>query len=166
MSELVKECSREGEESSLDLEAQEKYREDLFGVEDFLFYRGIARFYSKNYEEAARDFEASIAAKREAATLTLCGNRSQSENPCDSVDTDLSDVGLCAVNVNEYHFNVILCFIMVTCARQLDEGHEGGAGAVHRDDGRTAAEVPGRGVAAARTAQRGGGRRRGGAEEF
>eukprot|EP00826_Nyctotherus_ovalis_P041395 TRINITY_DN4158_c0_g1_i2.p2 TRINITY_DN4158_c0_g1~~TRINITY_DN4158_c0_g1_i2.p2 ORF type:complete len:120 (-),score=41.78 TRINITY_DN4158_c0_g1_i2:454-813(-) len=116
MSELINEYPKEEENSSLDLEVQEKYREDLFSIEDFLFYRGIAHFYSKNYEEAVNDFEASIVAKREAATLTICANRSQSENPCDSVDTDLSDVGLCAVNVNEYHFNIILCFIMVPCA--------------------------------------------------
>ena len=91
---------------------QDKYREDLFSMEDFLFYRGIGYFYSKNYQEAANDFEASIVAKREAAILTIPVNRSQSA--CDSIDTDLSDVGLCTVNVNEYHFNIVLCYIMVS----------------------------------------------------
>ena len=97
----------------LDEYDQERYKEDLFSTEDFLFYRGIAEFYSKNYKAAINDFEESIIAKRESEALTMPKNESITDNPYDSIDTDLSDVGLCAVNVNEYNFNIILSYIMV-----------------------------------------------------
>lgn len=93
---------------------QEKYRENLFSKEDFLLYRGIARFYLNEYEAAIKDFESSAIAKKEANNqLGGEGRGEQSENMYNSIDTDLSDIGLCAVNVNEQHFNIILCLILV-----------------------------------------------------
>eukprot|EP00826_Nyctotherus_ovalis_P044794 TRINITY_DN4875_c0_g1_i2.p4 TRINITY_DN4875_c0_g1~~TRINITY_DN4875_c0_g1_i2.p4 ORF type:complete len:198 (-),score=81.89 TRINITY_DN4875_c0_g1_i2:808-1401(-) len=97
---------------------QEKYRENLFSKEDFLLYRGIARFYLDEYEAAIKDFESSAVAKKEANNqLGGEGRAEQSENMYNSIDTDLSDIGLCAVNVNEQHFNIILCFILVALSK-------------------------------------------------
>lgn len=94
--------------------AQDKYRENLFSKEDFLLYRGIARFYLSDYQAAIKDFENSAIAKREANNqLNEEAKAEQQDNLNNSIDTDLSDVGLCAVNINEQHFNIILCYIMV-----------------------------------------------------
>lgn len=48
--------------------------------------------------------------KRENKENSLISiNESQDKNL--SIDTDLSDVGLCSFNINEYHFNIILCHL-------------------------------------------------------
>jgi len=93
--------------------AQDKYRENLFSKEDFFLYRGIAKFYLNEYQAAIKDFESSEIAKREANNQLNEETEQDQDNIYNSIDTDLSDIGLCAVNVNEQHFNIILCHIMV-----------------------------------------------------
>ena len=36
-----------------------------------------------------------------------------------SVETDLSDVGLCALNVNEFLYNILLCLLLVKFVNSL-----------------------------------------------
>jgi hypothetical protein len=92
---------------------QNKYRENLFSKEDFLLYRGIAKFYLNEYQAAIKDFENSAIAKREVNNQLTEEAKQDQDNTYNSIDTDLSDIGLCAVNVNEQHFNIILCYVMV-----------------------------------------------------
>ncbi len=89
------------------------YKENVFGREDFFLYRGVLQFYCKNYREAIADFEQCDRIKKE---LKLMTNAQEAEEPSESnsIDTDLSDVGLCAVNVNEQQLNIVLCHIMVS----------------------------------------------------
>jgi hypothetical protein len=46
-----------------DIEPFSYYKENIFGTEDFLLYRGVMNFYIGEYEKAIVDFEASIKAK-------------------------------------------------------------------------------------------------------
>ena len=101
---------------------QEKYRENLFSKEDFLFYRGIAYFYLKNYKAAIINFEESELTKKSSENqFNNDSKANKSENSRDSIDTDLSDIGLCAVNVNEYHYNIVLCLILVLSTINLEK---------------------------------------------
>lgn len=63
-------------------------------------------FYIGEYQRAINDFEASIKAKQEQKDD---GNDETISNA--SNQTDLSDVGLCSLNVHECHFNIALCLI-------------------------------------------------------
>ena len=88
------------------------YKENIFSNDDFLLYRGIVQFYCKKYQQAKVDFEESVRIKKEYKSLSILKESDdQSENM--SIDTDLSDVGLCALNVNEFAYNIVLCNIMV-----------------------------------------------------
>jgi hypothetical protein len=63
-------------------------------------------FYIGEYQRAINDFEASIKAKQEQKDDANDETISNASN-----QTDLSDVGLCSLNVHECHFNIALCFI-------------------------------------------------------
>jgi len=99
-------------DSAIDMEVvhNEKYKDSIFEKQDMYLYRGIMQFYLKNYLAALSDFDTSYFTKQEAENRYE-DNKSQIES--NSIDTDLSDVGLCALNVNEYRFNIILCNILV-----------------------------------------------------
>jgi hypothetical protein len=91
------------------------YKENVFNLEDYYLYRGVMQFYCRSYKQAITDLEESVRIKSEQKSLTLAKELEEdSENA--SIDTDLSDVGLCAVNVNEYKYNIILCHILVLCS--------------------------------------------------
>ena len=93
------------------------YKENIFSRSDYVLYRGITYFYSKNYKEALKDFEESVFIKKETEIDLRLNSESETYNQNNSrhnsTCTDLSDVGLCSVNVNEINFNMILCLIMV-----------------------------------------------------
>ena len=101
------------------------YKENIFGQEDFYLYRGVMHFYLGEYEMAITDFESSLRSKQEQKDIENGGSENkdgngdaQSEN---SNQTDLSDVGLCSLNVHEAHFNVLLCYLMVKEYKQAVE---------------------------------------------
>jgi len=86
------------------------YKENIFSEEDFYLYRGIMHFYSGQYEKAQKDFEKSLKKKEE--------NKDDNENSDTDSDssnqTDLSDVGLCSLNVHESKYNQTLCYLMMS----------------------------------------------------
>lgn len=88
------------------------YRENIFSNEDYFLYRAVANFYCRKYQIAINDFQESARQKKESKTLTI-GREQEEPSETNSVDTDLSDVGLCSLNINEYAFNIILCYILV-----------------------------------------------------
>jgi hypothetical protein len=87
------------------------YKENIFGTEDFLLYRGIMNFYLGEYSKAIVDFEASIRTKSDQKDSDNGGNGEGDAMSQGSNQTDLSDVGLCSLNVHESHFNIALCYI-------------------------------------------------------
>jgi tetratricopeptide (TPR) repeat protein len=80
------------------------YRENIFSEEDFYLYRGVMFFYSGQYEKASKDFHTSMVKKEE--------NKDENENSDTdsetSNQTDLSDVGLCSLNIHESKYNQAL----------------------------------------------------------
>jgi hypothetical protein len=142
-------------ESSLsltDLRAS-RYRENIFGREDLHLYRAVLYFYSQNYKQAIADFETSGRLKAETKAELESAEGDCSENA--SVDTDLSDVGLCASNVNELHFNIVLCYILVLNeAIFLDERLRDCFPTLFDYDGEPASEIHRDGLVAARTVAR------------
>lgn len=88
------------------------YKENIFGPEDFLLYRGVMHFYLGDYPKAIADFEASIKTKQDLKDTD--GNGDGGDNMSQgSIQTDLSDVGLCSLNVHESHYNIALCYIQM-----------------------------------------------------
>lgn len=85
------------------------YKENIFGQEDFLLYRGIMNFYTGEYQKAIVDFESSIRAKQDQKDHD--NNDETISNA--SNQTDLSDVGLCSLNVHESNYNIVLCYIQM-----------------------------------------------------
>lgn len=85
------------------------YKENIFSEEDFYLYRGIMFFYAGQYEKANKDFQTSLIRKDE--------NKDDNENSDSesetSNQTDLSDVGLCSLNIHESKYNQALCFLMM-----------------------------------------------------
>ena len=93
-------------------EKEDIYRENLFSNEDFYLYRGVLQFYLEKYNEAINDFEESLKNKQSEENCENSKSVDDSKSR-DSIDTDLSDVGLCAVNINDHNFNIILFHILV-----------------------------------------------------
>lgn len=91
----------------------EKYKDSIFERQDIYLYRGVLQFHQQNYLAALSDFNASYTTKQELETPCIDSRSQESKSHFNSIDTDLSDVGLCALNVNEYKFNAILCYILV-----------------------------------------------------
>ncbi|CDW75599.1 tpr domain containing protein [Stylonychia lemnae] len=89
------------------------YKENIFGQEDFYLYRGVMHFYTGDYQKAINDFEQSIRSKKELKDKEN-GSSEENENQSQSSNqTDLSDVGLCSLNVHEAQFNILLCLILM-----------------------------------------------------
>lgn len=74
-------------------------------------------FYLGEYEKAISDFEHSIKSKQEQKDEGNDGDTVSNG----SNQTDLSDVGLCSLNVHESHFNIVLCFIQLKDYKQALE---------------------------------------------
>lgn len=71
-------------------------------------------FYIGEYEKAIQDFEDSIKTKQDQKDDSNDGdNMSQT-----SSQTDLSDVGLCSLNVHEGVYNQLLCYLMLKYYKQ------------------------------------------------
>ncbi len=67
-------------------------------------------FYLGDYQKAISDFELSIKTKQDQKDSDNAGGESDNVSQ-GSNQTDLSDVGLCSLNVHESHFNIALCYI-------------------------------------------------------
>lgn len=67
-------------------------------------------FYIGSYDKAIADFESSIRSKQEQKDEANEGGDTMSSA---SNQTDLSDVGLCSLNVHESLFNIVLCCIQM-----------------------------------------------------
>lgn len=101
------------------------YYENVFSVEDLYLYRAVFHFFAGEYRLAIEGYElcqrlkmgeggkvmqaiddntASIRAYSHSSTPMLSMNSSK---------TDLSDVGLCSLNVHETNFNILLCHLML-----------------------------------------------------
>ena len=85
------------------------YNENIFGLEDMYLYRAVFQLYSMQYEKAIQDFDTSIIIKKQ---IKQENENSDSDSEC-SNQTDLSDVGLCSLNVNEHVFNKCLCYLLM-----------------------------------------------------
>lgn len=88
-----------------------EYNDNVFSKEDYFLYRGLLYFYLKNYNMAISDFEQCIKLKKELKSFYNESAPEKNENL--SIETDLSDIGLCSINVHENQFNLILCYILV-----------------------------------------------------
>lgn len=103
------------------------YYENVFSLEDLYLFRGVFNFYGRRYEQAAEDYALCQQAKYEERSLNPNAAHSnehvaeslkaysQSSTPMLSMNsskTDLSDVGLCSLNVHETNYNVMLCHLM------------------------------------------------------
>ncbi|CAI2370054.1 unnamed protein product [Moneuplotes crassus] len=93
------------------------YKENIFSEEDFFLYRAILLFYSGQYDRARKDFEVSLH-KKEANKDDNDNSDTESET---SNQTDLSDVGLCSLNVHESKYNQALCHLMLKEYREALE---------------------------------------------
>lgn len=95
-----------------------EYTENVFSKEDFYLYRGVIRFYSLLFQDAIADFEQCIKIKKDIKSFYNEGEEEKSLNS--STETDLSDIGLCSVNIHEYQYNLILCYILVIVDLYID----------------------------------------------
>lgn len=96
------------------------YKENIFNKEDYLLYRGVMQLYAGEFEKAVGDFEQSSAIMHANKVLypknqfpdsekDLLGAADNQSNA--SSQTDLSDVGLCSLNIHEYSYNSVICMI-------------------------------------------------------
>jgi len=93
-------------------------------VEDLHLYSAVTAFYLGNFEAALKDFEQSRKMRinsenpRDKSIQESVGyfSRSNKSTPMlsqHSSKTDLSDVGLCSVNIHEATFNVLICHLFL-----------------------------------------------------
>ena len=107
------------------------YKENIFNKEDYYLYRGVMQIYAGEYEKAMADLEQSSGIMHANKVLY-----EKNQFPDDEIDvgeppadnasnassqTDLSDVGLCSLNIHEFSFNSVICFI---CLKQYDKALE------------------------------------------
>ena len=112
-----------------DIQLYSYYFENVFSLEDFYLFRAVFRFYNKDYTYAIADFEQCQSLKGEhgkpddskemtprsdfePAAIAMYSQASGEFSSINSSKTDLSDVGLCALNVHETNFNVLLCYLL------------------------------------------------------
>lgn len=89
LQELIQECKGfEQEEDRISY-----YRENIFNLEDYYLYRGVMRFYNKQYLEAIDDFETSSRLKSLQKSYQK-GDKANPKSSNMSSQTDLSDIGL------------------------------------------------------------------------
>lgn len=102
------------------------YYENVFQLEDFYLFRAVFQFYMQEYEGAANDFKMCSQLKHESEKkggydnnqnqTMIIYNQSRGSTPILSMHsskTDLSDVGLCSLNVHETNYNLFLCYLMM-----------------------------------------------------
>ena len=95
------------------------YKENIFNKEDYYLYRAVMYFYTEDYEKAINDFKQTSKIMHANKTLNQTQNNfiiDGDEKDADKIShassqTDLSDVGLCSLNVHEFSFNISLCLI-------------------------------------------------------
>jgi len=112
--------SEQAKASEVEEEDMNYYKENIFNKEDYYLYRAVMFFYAGDYEKALADFEASSAIMHAQKTLypkNQFGDSVDGEVKDDasheSSQTDLSDVGLCSLNVHEFSYNTVLCYLMM-----------------------------------------------------
>jgi tetratricopeptide (TPR) repeat protein len=116
------------------------YYENVFSLEDLYLFRAVFHFYGGNQEQAIADYLRCQEIKYEGTADKNHGKKtdgtgfhtpnaafnhehcnesiraySQSSTPMLSMNssrTDLSDVGLCSLNVHETNYNIMLCYLM------------------------------------------------------
>ena len=78
----------------------------MFACEDLHLYRGVMLIYTGKFKEAIAEFD-------KASEVMHAGKhiRPRDDQSNHSDQTDLSDVGLCALNVHEHTFNKLICLI-------------------------------------------------------
>ena len=109
------------------------YKENIFNKEDFYLYRSVLFIYGEEYEKAISDLEQCSSIMHQNKELypknhfsdkdledgyesppgtgnVNAQNDDQMSNG--SSQTDLSDVGLCSLNIHEFSFNTALCLIL------------------------------------------------------
>jgi len=85
------------------------YYENIFIDEDFYLYRAVLLTYSGEYEKAIEDFELSLSKKG----INKEENQNSDSDSETSNNTDLSDIGLCSLNIHEAKFNKVICHILL-----------------------------------------------------
>ena len=88
--------------------ATDYYKENIFNREDFFLYRGVMHFYAGEYQKALNDFESSSGVMHANKVLNPLERDNVDELSDDSAATDLSDVGLCSLNIHEFTYNSML----------------------------------------------------------
>lgn len=94
------------------------YKENIFNKEDYYLYRAVMHFYAGDYDKSLADFEQSSAVMHSSKVLypknQFPDEEDEGDNQsADSSQTDLSDVGLCSLNIHEYSFNTVLNLLML-----------------------------------------------------
>ena len=100
------------------------YKENIFNKEDYYLYRAVMYFYSGEYEKSINDFEHSSSIMHSQKVLyprnqfpdEPSGDEERKDEDVVTVNssqTDLSDVGLCSLNIHEYSFNTVLCLLQM-----------------------------------------------------
>jgi len=85
------------------------YNENIFALEDFYLYWAVYQMYEGEYEKSISDFSSALWTKK----LAKQENENSDSDSDISNQTDLSDVGLCSLNVNEHIFNIALCKLLM-----------------------------------------------------
>ena len=109
------------------------YKENIFNKEDFYLYRSVLYIYGQEYSKAIQDLEQCSSIMHHNKVLypknqfpdkeldegyespTGTGNVNGEKDvdmSGDSSQTDLSDVGLCSLNIHEFSFNIALSMIL------------------------------------------------------
>lgn len=85
---------------------QNYYRENMFSREDLHLYKGVMLIYVGRFEDAAVEFDKASQVMHAGKNV-----RARDDQSNHSDQTDLSDVGLCTLNVHEYTYNKLICLI-------------------------------------------------------
>jgi TolA-binding protein len=122
----------ESSEESEDEGEANYYKENIFNKEDFYLYRAVLNIYAQEYGKAITDFETCsnimhqnkvLYPKNKFPDADLEGyesptgegnvNGENDDNASQgSSQTDLSDVGLCSLNIHEFSFNIALSLML------------------------------------------------------
>lgn len=93
------------------------YKENIFNKEDYYLFRSVMYFYTEEYDKAISDLKQTSKIMHANKNLNrtqnnfLSGHEDEKEMDRasnDSSQTDLSDVGLCSLNIHEFSYNIIL----------------------------------------------------------
>lgn len=84
------------------------YHENIFSPEDFFLYRAIFNLYGGNTTKAISDLERSAELKQ----MSKDENENSDSDSESSNQTDLSDIGLCSLNIHERQYNIMVCHLV------------------------------------------------------